>query len=77
MFSIKRERLKRELKGVDSYAEWKGLAMKLDSANGLDSWKRNDQSHEFDYREIRRRLDMFRILKTKMMFGFSKLLAKL
>ncbi|MFT4567446.1 MAG: TAG lipase/steryl ester hydrolase/phospholipase A2/LPA acyltransferase [Saprospiraceae bacterium] len=60
MFSIKRERLKRELKGVDSYEEWKGLAKKLDTANGLEAWKRNDQSHKFDYKEIRRRLDKLR-----------------
>jgi len=60
MFSIRRERLKRELKGVESYEEWKELAIELDKANGLESWKRNDQSHEFDYKEIRRRLDKLR-----------------
>lgn len=60
MFSLKRERLKRELRDVNSYAEWKQLAIELDKANGLEAWKRNDVSHEFDHVEIRRRLDKLR-----------------
>jgi len=63
MISLKRERMKRQLNDVANYEEWKALAIKLDKLNGLEAWKRNDVSDDFDYEEIRRRLDKLRRYK--------------
>ncbi len=60
MISLKRERLKRQLRTAGNYTEWKDLAIQLDKANGYDAWKRDDESTDFDHVEIRSRLDKLR-----------------
>ena len=63
MISLKRERMKRQLKEAQDYEGWKSIAIKMDKINGLEAWKRNDVSNDFDHEEIRRRLDKLRQFK--------------
>ncbi len=48
-----------------SYDEWKDAAVAYDESAGLNRWKSNDESTEFDYTSIRRRLKRLRKLRAK------------
>jgi TAG lipase/steryl ester hydrolase/phospholipase A2/LPA acyltransferase len=57
--------LKRALKNAGSYQEWLEAAEAYDKHRGLDRWRRRDQSRQYDYVSIRRRLDQLRSLKAR------------
>ena len=59
MLLSKKRKLEQELKAASNYEEWRQAAIAYDEATGLDRWKRNDPSREYDYVSIRVRLDRF------------------
>lgn len=48
-----------------SYGEWLDLAATYDKANGLDHWRRRDETRQYDYVAIRARVDKLRKLKSR------------
>ena len=65
MLSGTRTQIKRALKSAGSYQEWRDAALSWDDHNGLDRWRRRDQSSQYDYVSIRTRLDRLRSLKAR------------
>jgi len=54
---FKNRRLERALNEAASYDEWKELALACDKERGLDQWRSNDVSSQYDHVSIRIRLD--------------------
>lgn len=63
--SRKTKRLERELANASSYAEWKGIAQELDHLQGLDDWRAEDESPDYNFILIRNRLNKLRQLREK------------
>ncbi len=57
--------VRRALKTATSYQEWREAALDWDRLKGFDRWRRRDQSQQYDYLSIRRRLDRLRNLKQR------------
>ena len=47
------------------YAQWTRAALAYDKKNGLDSWRKRDESARYDFAAIRDRLDRLRALRAK------------
>ena len=57
--------LNKALQKAQSFDEWKDAAANYDNRNGLDRWRRLDETSQYDYVSIRRRLDTLRSLKAR------------
>ncbi|PAU89733.1 patatin [Pseudomonas sp. WN033] len=55
--------LLREMEQAESYQDWVELAQAYDHECGLDDWKQDDACESYDFRAIRRRLDILRDLR--------------
>lgn len=53
----------RELDHATTYAEWREIAQELDRLEGVDAWKQDDASDDYDHFLIRERLDEMRRLR--------------
>lgn len=53
----------RDLSHAATYAEWHDIALELDRLEGLDAWKLEEQSDDYDYRLIKERLAQLRRLR--------------
>ena len=58
-------KLKRSMKRAGRYDEWIEAARAFDQYNGLDRWRKRDQTRQYDYVSIRTRLDRLRSLKAR------------
>lgn len=56
---------KRALKNAASYAEWCEAAHNYDQHNGLDRWRKMDETSQYDHVSVRIRLDRLRSLKAR------------
>lgn len=56
---------KRALKNATSYSEWSEAALNYDKKNGLDRWRKSDETSQYDYVSVRMRLDRLRGLKSR------------
>ncbi|AQA19278.1 patatin [Halioglobus japonicus] len=65
MLIATQRQIKRALKDARSYEEWRDAAHAWDALKGLDRWRRQDQSQQYDYVSIRSRLDQLRSLKAR------------
>eukprot|EP00126_Sphaerothecum_destruens_P009883 Sdes_comp20619_c0_seq1m15689 len=70
---IQRRILKKQMDRAKNYAEWYSLALELDKINGLNRWKREFESSDYDNELIEERLEDLRIARKsgdlrKMMF---------
>jgi NTE family protein len=50
----------RAMRTASHYATWREAARRLDEREGLDDWKADDRSDDFDWRLIRSKLEMIR-----------------
>jgi NTE family protein len=58
-------KLTRALKQAGSYEEWFEAAKAFDKHNGLDRWRRKDETGQYDYASVRIRLDRLLSLKAR------------
>ncbi|MFT5484607.1 MAG: TAG lipase/steryl ester hydrolase/phospholipase A2/LPA acyltransferase [Halieaceae bacterium] len=58
-------RLKRSLKRATNYSEWLEAASAYDKYNGLDKWRDNDRTGQYDHISIRNRLGQLQNLKSR------------
>ena len=56
---------KRALKNAASYPEWCEAARNYDEHNGLDRWRKMDETSQYDHVSVRIRLDSLRSLKSR------------
>jgi len=57
--------LERRMAAAASYAEWKEAAQAHDRVSGKATWKQTDASDDYDYADIRRRLQELRDLRAR------------
>ena len=55
----------RAVKQAGSYEDWRRAAVVFDARNGLDRWRKKDETSQYDYVSIRIRLDRLRSLKAR------------
>jgi TAG lipase/steryl ester hydrolase/phospholipase A2/LPA acyltransferase len=60
VFKTRLKKLEAAMDAATSYEEWKQAAIEHDKASGVDKWQAVDQSKNFDFASIRRRLDHLR-----------------
>ena len=65
MSSRKLRRLEKQMDGATTYSEWKEAAIAHDELSGARRWRDMDQSRQYDYAEIRMRLDRLRSLRVR------------
>lgn len=65
MLIVTNRTLKKSLKQASSYEVWKEAAENYDKSKKLDTWRRTDQSSQYDNVSIRARLDRLRALKAR------------
>lgn len=65
MVSLRAKRFQKDMDAATSYDEWKDAAIAYDKSTDLERWKSNDESSQFDYTSIRRRLKRLRRLRAK------------
>lgn len=65
MVSLRTKRLKKDMDAATSYEEWRDAALAYDKSTDLERWKSSDESDQFDYTSIRRRLKRLRKLRAK------------
>ena len=53
------------LKNATNYEEWCAAALAYDKYNGLDHWRKTDETRQYDYVSVRMRLDNLRGLKSR------------
>jgi NTE family protein len=58
-------RLQKDMDAATTYEEWKSAAIAHDKRTGCAKWKSDDNSEQFDYKSIRRRLRRLRRLRAK------------
>ncbi len=58
----------RAMDHATDYASWQGAAVELDRRQGLDDWKEDETSHDYDWRLIRSRLRQLRQYRAEMDF---------
>ena len=49
---------------AETYQDWKEAAQAYDFRNGMDRWKQNDKSRQYDYSFIRSRLEQLKLLRS-------------
>lgn len=57
--------LEAELARAPDYAGWRELALELDRLQGLDDWKADETSEDYDYLLIKDRLAQMRALRRR------------
>jgi predicted acylesterase/phospholipase RssA len=57
--------LERNLSGAESYSEWLEAAKELDRREGLDKWREEPESEDYDYKLIASRARLLRSLRRK------------
>lgn len=55
--------LRRRMEEAHSYADWVEHAATLDQLSGMDDWRANEVSPEYDYRTVRQRLEHLRAMR--------------
>ena len=65
MASRKLRALEKSMAGALDYAEWSEHALEHDEASGARRWRDIDQSRQYDYAQIRLRLDRLRSLRVR------------
>ncbi|TDG12101.1 DUF3336 domain-containing protein [Seongchinamella unica] len=63
--SRKLKQLQKQMDNAQSYAEWKSAAIEHDEVSGARRWREIDQSRQYDYAQIRLRLDRLRSLRAR------------
>ncbi|MEO0952391.1 MAG: DUF3336 domain-containing protein [Pseudomonadota bacterium] len=54
-----------QMRRADTYQQWKRAAQRYDRRFKLDRWKRDDRSQDYDFVEIRARLEQLRELRAR------------
>lgn len=54
---------KRQLSRSETYEEWESILYEMDSYNGVDLWRHNPISDNYDYRLINERLQQLKLLR--------------
>ena len=57
--------LERQMAGCNSYEEWREAALQHDELSGMRRWREVDQTRQYDYSQIRLRLDRLRSLRSR------------
>ncbi len=57
--------LEREMDRAETYADWREAALAHDELSGARRWREMDQSRQYDYAQIRLRLDRLRSLRAR------------
>ncbi|MCY1406151.1 Patatin-like phospholipase [compost metagenome] len=52
--------LQAKMEHAHSYKEWAEYASTLDQQNGMDDWRRNEVSNDYDHRTVRQRMERLR-----------------
>jgi TAG lipase/steryl ester hydrolase/phospholipase A2/LPA acyltransferase len=65
MSSRKLKKLEKQMNNAASYAEWTEAAIGHDELSGARRWREVDQTRQYDYSEIRLRLDRLRSLRVR------------
>ena len=63
--SRKLKKLQRQMDQCTNYEEWRQLAQDHDEVSGQKRWREVDQSSQYDYSQIRLRLDRLRSLRSR------------
>ncbi|MEP1469425.1 MAG: DUF3336 domain-containing protein [Halieaceae bacterium] len=63
--SRKLKKLQRQMDQCTTYDEWRELATNHDETSGQKRWREVDQSSQYDYSQIRLRLDRLRSLRSR------------
>ena len=63
--SRKLKKLQRQMDQCTNYEEWRQLAQDHDELSGQKRWREVDQSSQYDYSQIRLRLDRLRSLRSR------------
>ena len=63
--SRKLKKLERTMEKARSYVEWREAAMSHDELSGQKRWREFDQTSQYDYTQIRLRLDRLRSLRAR------------
>lgn len=58
-----RQRLRKQLRGLKTYAEWVENAISLDKYLGLDRWSDNPRFSYYDYKTIQKTIKKLRVLR--------------
>lgn len=65
MSSRKLKKLEKQMNSARSYRDWTEAAIAHDEASGAKRWRTIDQSRQYDYAQIRLRLDHLRSLRVR------------
>ena len=63
--STKLKKLQKQMLNALNYEEWKSSAIEHDELSGAKRWREVDQSKQYDYAQIRLRLDRLRSLRAR------------
>lgn len=63
--SRKLAQLERQMASCNSYDEWREAALQHDELSGMRRWREVDQTRQYDYSQIRLRLDRLRSLRSR------------
>ncbi|GHD06019.1 hypothetical protein GCM10007052_00290 [Halioglobus japonicus] len=58
-------KIEKAMAAAESYDEWREAALDYDATSGGQRWRDRDQSHDYDFVSIRRRLDRLRELRAR------------
>ena len=58
-------KLERQMAKCETYDSWRELALKHDEVSGAQRWREVDQTRQYDYGQIRLRLDRLRSLRAR------------
>lgn len=59
----KDKQLELELENAQDYRSWRAIALELDEIEGKAAWRAEDETRDYDYRLIQRRLNELRVLR--------------
>ncbi|MEQ8515546.1 MAG: DUF3336 domain-containing protein, partial [Chromatocurvus sp.] len=62
--SRKLAQLERQMAKSETYDSWRELALEHDQRSGAQRWREVDQTRQYDYGQIRLRLDRLRSLRS-------------
>ena len=63
--SRKLKNLEKQMAAATTYEEWRAAAVEHDELSGQRRWREMDHSSQYDYAQIRLRLDRLRSLRAK------------
>ena len=63
--STRLKKLQKQMATAESYEQWQLLAVEHDELSGARRWRQVDQSTQYDYAQIRLRLDRLRSLRAR------------